>query len=67
MSDTQLLHLVFGGELEEVTGTTFRDGMVNLPRVCSAVGVSVVCPTQLPSFWGTRFGRGRVGSAMRAP
>ena len=25
MSDSQLLHLVFGGELEEVTGTTFRD------------------------------------------
>ena len=25
MPDTQLLHLVFGGELEDVRGTTFRD------------------------------------------
>ena len=25
MSDPQLLHLVFGGELEEVSGSTFRD------------------------------------------
>ena len=25
MSDTQLLHLVVGGELKEVGGTTFRD------------------------------------------
>jgi hypothetical protein len=25
MSDSQLLHLVFGGELEDVRGTTFRD------------------------------------------
>jgi hypothetical protein len=25
MADSQLLHLVFGGELEDVTGTTFRD------------------------------------------
>jgi hypothetical protein len=25
MSDAQLLHLVIGGELEDVTGTTFRD------------------------------------------
>ena len=25
MSDTQLLHLVVGGELREVGGTTFRD------------------------------------------
>lgn len=25
MSDGQLLHLVFGGELEEVSGTSFRD------------------------------------------
>lgn len=24
-SDKQLLHLVFGGELEDITGTTFRD------------------------------------------
>jgi hypothetical protein len=25
MPDTQLLHLVFGGELEDVRGTAFRD------------------------------------------
>ncbi len=25
MSEAQLLHLVIGGELEDVTGTTFRD------------------------------------------
>jgi hypothetical protein len=25
MADSQLLHLVFGGELEDVTVTTFRD------------------------------------------
>ncbi len=25
MSDSQLLHLLIGGELEEVSGTTFRD------------------------------------------
>ena len=25
MPDTQLLHLVFGGELNDVRGTTFRD------------------------------------------
>ena len=25
MSDGQLLHLLIGGELEEVSGTTFRD------------------------------------------
>jgi hypothetical protein len=25
MSEPQLLHLVIGGELEDVTGTTFRD------------------------------------------
>lgn len=25
MSESQLLHLVIGGELENVTGTTFRD------------------------------------------
>ena len=25
MPDSQLLHIVIGGELEEVTGTTFRD------------------------------------------
>ena len=25
MAEPQLLHLVFGGELEEVTGTRFRD------------------------------------------
>ena len=25
MSDNQLLHLLIGGELEEVSGTTFRD------------------------------------------
>ena len=25
MPDSQLLHLVFGGELEDVRGTTFRD------------------------------------------
>jgi hypothetical protein len=47
-----------------ITGTTFDGGIVNSPRVFKAVGVSTVRPVQLPSGWGTRFGKGRVGSAM---
>jgi hypothetical protein len=50
-----------------ITGTTFDGGIVNSPRVLRAVGVRTVRPVQLPSGCGTRFGKGRVGSAMRTP
>jgi hypothetical protein len=47
-----------------ITGTTFDDGSENRPRVVNEVGVSIVRPVQLPSSWGIKLGKGRVGSAM---